>query len=210
MIKVDLQPEPPDFQEKVREPGVQFLKKKPNPSSKEWKTCWTRARKDLGRAYKDICAYCAVLHEPTARTVDHFHPKSIRPDLAYEWDNYRLACPFMNAFKRDYQDVLDPFTLKPMTFVIDFPSLQVTCGLEDEALRKQVNDTVERLHLNTEEMIEMREKQIGTYVAVRGMTFEYFWSTSPFIAAELDRQKLRERKQILELMPGLDGNVVKV
>jgi len=66
------------------------------------------------------------------------------------------------------------------------------------------------LHLNTEEMIEMREKQIGTYVAVRGMTFEYFWSTSPFIAAELDRQKLRERKQILELMPGLDGNVVKV
>jgi len=44
-------------------------------------------------AYDGVCAYTGmrmhrVLSDPT---IDHFVPKSKRPDLAYEWTNYRLA-----------------------------------------------------------------------------------------------------------------------
>ena len=60
--------------------------------------------------------------------VDHFYPKSVRPDMAYEWSNFRLASLKLNCRKREFQDVLDPFTIEPGWFCLSFPSLLFSLG----------------------------------------------------------------------------------
>src|SRR5439155_22494098 len=112
MMFIEPKEEPLTFQETVREPGRAFLKTSPNPKSWKNREYWQDCIPDLYDAYEGICAYCAEwIPETTGDpTVDHFIPKSVRPELAYEWSNFRLACLRFNRWKRNYQDVLDPFS----------------------------------------------------------------------------------------------------
>src|SRR5579859_2713100 len=124
-------PEPDIFEQKVRLPGKKFLKKHPNtiPTTKQWKNqdYWKYIRFHMHDAYEGICAYSAhwIPRGESIPNIDHFVPKSQRPDLAYEWDNYRLACPLINILKRDFQDVLDPFIIGKEWFFLSFPQLLV-------------------------------------------------------------------------------------
>src|SRR5436305_12258428 len=97
MIPVRPQPEPPIFDLLVRKKGRICLKKFSNPTGEQWvrKDYWKNVRKVLYEAYDGICAYSAHWIPFTDNpNIDHYIPKSVRPDLAYEWDNYRLACSF--------------------------------------------------------------------------------------------------------------------
>lgn len=82
-------------------------------------------------------------------SVDHFVPKSRRPDLAYEWSNYRLALPQVNSYKGDSTDVIDPFVVHEGWFVLDFPSCLVRPALAlPSATTEQIEKTVQVLKLN--------------------------------------------------------------
>jgi hypothetical protein len=98
VIPIKPQPEPDDFDQKVRQPGLAFLSKVPNPKTKEWRDYWVKSLPDLYKSYNKICAYSAQwISRPEGNpTVDHFLPKSAKPELAYEWHNFRLACLTLN------------------------------------------------------------------------------------------------------------------
>ena len=59
MIHIDLQPEPADFDIRVRQPGNAFLSKIPIPNSRRWgkNNYWSRCSAQLYQAYGGICAY---------------------------------------------------------------------------------------------------------------------------------------------------------
>ena len=120
MIPVKPAPEPDDFNDKVRIPGLRAIdemtgrktvrkgrkrsKVAENPEdipTKKFPSYWTRAIDDLRKSYNEICAYsCFRIHSVTgSASVDHMVPKSIRWDLIYEWKNYRLASGLMNSRK---------------------------------------------------------------------------------------------------------------
>lgn len=42
----------------------------------------------------EVCNYC---EENEANHIEHIHPKSFFPELAFIWDNYLLACPTCNS-----------------------------------------------------------------------------------------------------------------
>ena len=113
MIHVSQRLEPTCFDVKVRQRGLEFFRREsidisaPLPSSIKLPTYWRSCLDELYEAYDGICAYLAIYIERTAGgvTVDHYAPKSKRPDLAYEWDNYRLSSSIVNSRKRDYDDV---------------------------------------------------------------------------------------------------------
>lgn len=113
MIPVRPQPEPHDFSEKVRIPGDRFLRSVPKPNAGKFSrhAYWRSVSEDMRRAYAGVCAYSAIWCSRDAATTDHFIPTSKSPELAYEWYNFRLAGRSVNAEKRDFQDVADPFTL---------------------------------------------------------------------------------------------------
>ncbi|MFM5666742.1 hypothetical protein ACET62_21620, partial [Aeromonas veronii] len=99
MIPVQLQPEPADFDARVRQHGLDWLATNgialnaPPPDASKLPNYWTRSNKQLWDTYSGVCAYLAIYFEWVigAASTDHFVAKSQNAGDAYEWDNYRLS-----------------------------------------------------------------------------------------------------------------------
>ena len=190
MIPIQQRPEPSNFRTNIRDPGTQFLAQVPNPSKRQWgeNDLWRNCFNDLYREYHGICAYIGMWTPHHDATVDHYLPKSIYPQRAYDWENYRLSCEKANNNKSDL-DILDPFYIQSDWFILDFPSLQVkpnqNISLIDFNL---IKCTIDILRLNGEDFIQERLGWVMEYI--RGLDFTYLERFAPFIAYELRRQKL--------------------
>ena len=193
MIPVKAAPEPAGFDTGVRTEGRRFLRKarlRPPVAGEKWrnKEYWRRAIPGLFKAYGGFCAFTAFpIHPVTGwRTVEHFRPKSLHPNLAYEWSNLRLVCGLMNGRKGDHEDVLDPFTLPPNTFDINFVSGEIVvhnnCAA---AIRPQAVATIKRLKLNDPQCRAQRRDD-----ARRILKGEQIRDDNPFVAHCLEAQGL--------------------
>ena len=190
MIHVTLQPEPPDFDAKVRILGKAFIRAHPHPT--DWKDHWRKCLGDLHKAYKGICAYSAHWISPCegVASVDHFIPKSKNPSKAYEWDNFRLASLRMNARKGAHEDVLDPFTIAKETFVLDFTTLQPKPGPKlSRKIVREAMATIRRLKIDDDVCIESRIGWLQLY-SEKELTLSGLKKRAPFLAYEIERQGL--------------------
>jgi hypothetical protein len=185
VIHVDPQPEPASFDALVRQPGLRALATNVAELPPHWRACLP----DLYERYRGICAYlCVLIPRGTgARSVDHVAPKSKRRDLAYEWINYRLVSSLMNARKRDFEDVLDPFEIPDGWFILELSFLQVmpSPGLEPDT-RARVQATIDRLRLNDAECIGARALYYQAYVE-GDLSLAQLQEWSPFVAREVTR-----------------------
>ncbi|MFM9960655.1 MAG: hypothetical protein ACKV2Q_05460 [Planctomycetaceae bacterium] len=120
------------------------------------------------------------------RSVDHFAPKSRKWDQVYQWSNYRLACGPLNARKKDFGDVLDPFDITDGWFQLELVGFQV---IPDPSLKQptygRVQDTIIRLGLN--DFCRSRERDAENYWA-KEVSLRVLTEESPFVAKELRRQ----------------------
>jgi uncharacterized protein (TIGR02646 family) len=204
MIPVTPQPEPPEFDQKVRQRGQKWLHKKlshthpATASAIELKPYWQACLDELHQGYQGICAYLCIYVDRAqgSATVDHFQPKSQRPDLAYEWSNYRLACQRMNNSKRDFTDVLDPFTVQSAWFRLDFADGRIYAAPDLQPLiQTQVNATITRLRLNAIDLCKLRIAHWNDYIRHshdprEGVSASYLREKSPFVWSEAKRQEL--------------------
>lgn len=198
MIPVQAQPEPAAFDADVRKKGLAYLQRhgflldQPLPPNADIEPYWRACMTDLHRAYGGVCAYVGVFFERVmgGGSVDHFIAKSANAGLAYEWDNYRLACSTMNSRKRDYNDVLDPFLLAPDLF-----RLQLSTGhiypnpTLDAAPMRIVEETIGRLGLDDPQCREMRARWYQDYLEHQ-LPADYLKKKAPFIWVEASRQGL--------------------
>jgi hypothetical protein len=197
LIRVEEKTEPAEFDPRVRRPGLKYLGKTPAPSTREWNShsYWRRILPDLHDAYGGICAYSChwIPYDTGADTVEHFIAKSSDPPKAYEWSNYRLVCATLNGRKSDHEDVLDPFTIRPSTFILDFPSLLIKPNPNlDQDLANRVASTVIRLGLNDEgTCLKSRISWLTEYCS-ESISESYLERKAPFIMMELRRQDLVE------------------
>lgn len=193
MIHVDMQPEPPDFDRVVRQPGKTFLTKNAHPTEKQFQThaYWRKALKQLRDAYSGICAYSChwIPYDTGTDTVEHFRPKSLHPAEAYEWANYRFVCSRLNGRKGAHEDVLDPFLVQTGWFVIEFPSLLVKPKKRlRRRLQSHIQTTCDRLGLNDEDTcLKQRYHYVREYCVDR-LPFTWLKRNAPFLAHEVSRQ----------------------
>ena len=201
MIPVDLQPEPEDFDHKVRKPGLEWLAENgiavsaPLPAGMRLPPHWRRALEQLGAAYSQVCAYFAVRIDTVTGdlTTDHFVPKSKAPGRAYDWANLRLACLPANRRKHEHDDVLDPVGLKPDTFQINLAdgSIRANSDLEDETHEAALK-TISRLQLDDAKLRRRRASDYSQYLAnvedTRAQAV--LKAMSPFVWQEAARQGL--------------------
>lgn len=200
MIPVERQPEPESFDSMVRKPGKKFLKTLPvDPNIKiNWKNreYWQKALPDLKKSYRNVCAFTGLrLHPATgAATVEHFKHKKFHPQLAYEWENFRLACARVNSCKGQKENILDPFEIEEGWFELDFRTFLVNPNRKlQSSVRIAVATTIRELSLNTNNsFVEERQEYILNYCSGR-FDFTYLKEYAPFIAYELERQGLVER-----------------
>jgi hypothetical protein len=157
---------------------------------------WTRALDALHEAYGGICAYsCFYIDRPLSPTVDHFVAitKTALAD-AYEWENYRLACSLMNACKREFPDVLDPFDVKDDWFALDLNTLRVKPNekLDDPSVIQRIESTIVRLGLNERDCFLARKRYFDLYWnppdPAQPLPLWFLETQAPFLAREMRRQ----------------------
>ena len=199
-----LQPEPVGFDFNVRQPGARFLAANPNPSNKDYRgnTYWRWAADELHAAYRGICAYtCFYLLPPG--TIDHFRPKSAQANLAYEWNNLRLASYRVNVYKRDSVEVLDPFVIQPGWFVMDVPSCLIRPGEQlGEPITSQVQKTIDVLKLNDDDTFVQERCDIMLDYAKGNVSLDFLQRRFPFLAVEIVRHGLEAAALAIFKSPG--------
>lgn len=191
MIPVSPQPEPLDFDAKVRQRGRRFLAAHRTPTSQDFKNhrYWKDAVDDLYRAYQGVCAYTGIhISRRGSKSVDHFKPKSLYPDLAYEWRNYRLALQKINEYKGDIDGIVDPFSVPLAWFILDFPSCLVKAGpglaIQETTM---VSRTITALHLNDDDNLVKYRFEFMLQLVEGKVTLRDVQDYFPFLAAEIIR-----------------------
>ena len=207
MIRVTVALEPTSFNANVRVPGTTFLQVNPNPSSIDFgpHSYWKTIAGELFIAYQKTCAYsCSPIWVRNAATVDHHLPKTLRPDRAYEWNNYRLARFKMNSNKGVNLAVLDPFLVEDHWFEIDFPSCLVKPGVGlTPDIRARVVETIRCLRLNDDdELVDERARQM-IELTNGDISFAKLSREYPLLAREVTRQGLLGNlNNIFKPLPG--------
>lgn len=190
MIPISLQPEPNNFDLDVRQKGAKWLQEN---TSNKLPPYWRECLDDLYTAYDGICAYYAIKVDEISgnRTVDHFKPKLKYPNLAYEWDNYRFACGSANSKKRDFEDVLDPFSLPDNLFYIHFGTGEVLINPQmDNETTQNAERTINRLSLNDNRLKNRRKEDFLRYYQEKSISLDELKQQNPFVWAEILRQDL--------------------
>lgn len=96
----------------------------------------------------------------------------------------------MNSRKRDFSDVLDPFTMLDDTFYLDFSAGSIYPNPALTATAKQeADDTLKRLKLDDTECRTARIEYYNEYKA-GNISSDYFRRMSPFVWKEANRQGL--------------------
>ncbi len=198
MIHVTAQHEPDSFDAKVRQKGRAWLQKKaipldqPLPPKTRLEPYWRQCLDELHTSYDGCCAYLAMylVRATGGVSVDHYISKSHRPDMAYEWSNYRLASLRMNSRKRDYDDVLDPFEVDTGWFRLELVTGRVYPNPQlPVAQKREIQTTIDRLGLDDDRNREERASHYQEYGKGQ-YTVDHLKKHSPFAWSEAERQGL--------------------
>lgn len=211
MIPLVLAPEPADFDEKVRQPGLAAIDelvgrtpriRRPGPRrskvaeteakipASKFPELWRAALDDMMSAYEQRCAYLAMFIEHTGNpTVDHVIPKSFAWDKVYEWNNYRLCTGIVNSKKGKLLELIDPVDAKNGWFELDLASFRVVRGTSPATQHAKIDATLPLLNLR--DCCRQRERYVEDYrlgPGNKGIDLAYLERRAPFIASELRRQ----------------------
>ena len=143
--------EPASFDSDCRQKGTAWLVAKrlagQNPRTSKYPNHWANYEDDLAAAFHQRCGWWAMWI--AEGEVEHFLSKKNRPDLAYEWGNYRYIAGSVNGSKGNHDDnVLDPFEVQEGWFEVILPSMQlVMTHLVPPALADKARFTLKQLRL---------------------------------------------------------------
>jgi 5-methylcytosine-specific restriction endonuclease McrA len=205
--------EPPEFDVKVRQPGLSAIDelvgraprvrrrghKRKNLVAQEqdipaeaFPPYWRVALPEMLVAYERRCAYLSMyIHHATGNpTVDHVLPKSYFWNQVYEWANYRLCAGVINSKKGELLTLVDPFEIGPGWFSLNLNTIHVERGeTAPTAEWPRVDATLPVL--NQRLCVQEREEYVRCYrlgPGAGGFDLAHLEFRAPFVASELRRQ----------------------
>lgn len=130
-------------------------------------------RKALEEMYGGYCCYCdASVGEVAHEHIEHRKPKSIFPELAFQWENLHLSCPKCNMAKgNDFDDadpILDPTEDRPISdhLTYDEPE-RGDDGLYCRAESKRGATTIKQANLDRS---KLRRSRLDVYLSTLKVT----------------------------------------
>ena len=181
MIECGSVPEPPEFCQRARIPGNQWLAAHPN--AKRPRDYWSPFKGDLAAGFQMRCAYSAMF-EPVG-TVEHFvswHESRLH---AYEWTNYRYSAAWINSSKKNEQssNLMDPFSVQDGWFEVILPSLQLRVSNSiPGTLRALAEYTIRRLRLVHDERVMRQRREWYRMYQCGELSFDGLEKKAPLIA----------------------------
>ena len=187
MIRVALVPEPPDFDERARQPGKAWLAENSGTTNRP-RDYWSPFREVLADGCQHRCAYTAMY--TSDGTIDHYRSCKTHLELAYEWLNYRYAGSWANSLKRD-REVLDPHEVGDDWFEILLPSLQlVATDKVPLQYRGVVEQTLRILRLKHDErLLKLRRRWLEMYER-KELSIDGLRKVAPLIAAAVEKEDI--------------------
>jgi len=178
-------PEPESFHTDCRMPGrAWFVARRltgESPKTSEFPNLWAKYEGELSRAFDGRCGWWAMWI--AEGEVEHFLSKRNRPDLAYEWNNYRFIAGSVNGSKANHDDkVLDPFEVQDGWFEVILPSMQliVSSSLPPE-LEEKARFTLKQLRLRDgTKVVRCRQRWYGSFK--KGMPMSELEKFAPLLA----------------------------
>lgn len=187
MIRFAPVPCPAELEERCRRAGLAWLAE--HPDAERPKDLWSPFKSQLATGFGHLCAY-SCMYEPVG-TVDHYLSMKNHRALAYDWDNYRFASPWINSSKQALDDaVLDPFLVGDDWFEILLPSLQlVVSDAVPEEHRARAVYTLERLHLRDDERVIRQRREWYRMYQDKHLTLDGLRKKAPLIARAVEKQQ---------------------
>lgn len=175
MMRVDQQPMPNGFVDKICKPGQKWLRD--NPGAKSLKSLWLdplfpgkeSVKTILWRSYHRICSY-TLFRLRASYNVEHYLPKgnSSSRELAYCWYNYRLSDSYLNMRKHTSK-APDPFRVPIDACEINFGDQARIVVSPNVANAAELDNAINNvLHLNE-----------GAYPLDRFTAYERYLSKDP-------------------------------
>lgn len=163
-----------------------------HPGAARPKDLWSPYLASLAQGFGNRCGYAAMF-DSAAGTVDHYLSWKNRPDLAYDWRNYRFAMHWINAKKGSLDAaVLDPHEVGDDWFEVLLPSMQlVLTDKVPKAKRARAQFTLDRLGLGDgEKAIRSRRAWYDQFLA-GGLTLAGLEVVAPLIATAFRKQEAK-------------------
>jgi hypothetical protein len=142
--------EPPEFEERTGGPGRAWLRTKDYLHRNRPQNYWSWCSEPLREAFHERCGWLAmyIADGQVEHLVSWDECKHERPELAYQWSNYRYVLPRLNSRKRNLSGVLDPFEVGVGWFRVELPSLLMVCtSLVPGPMRARAQRTIDELGL---------------------------------------------------------------
>jgi len=136
------------------------------------------------------CMYCSGSE---SAQVEHFRPKVLRPELAFEWSNLLWVCGICNLAKGDRFEVgtppIDPFVESPWDyfFIDQFGNLTPKWDSAADDFDARAKHTLELYGLDRQALQETREERL---VDLRGKVID---SLTLFQNGAISREDLEMR-----------------
>jgi len=187
LIRFEPVPEPPDFDEKARQPGLAWLAA--NPPPKRPRDFWSPFKPNLAEGFHQLCGYSAM-YEPVG-TFDHFLSCKRFRARAYEWSNYRFASGWINSVKQAADaKVLDPYEVHDGWFEILLPSLQLVVSQRvPPKIRPKAEHTLRRLRLRDDERVIRQRREWYRMYQDGELSIEGLHKKAPLIARAVEKQE---------------------
>lgn len=175
---------------------MRFLARNSTPTAFQFKrhNYWREIHDELYNLYGGICAYCASWTPRTFNlqfdntSIDHFIPKTVSPQMAYDWDNFRICRARLNANKGDSINVVDPFSIGDGWFILDFSTFLIAASSSIPIyISSRVNETITILCLNDNDYVDQRIEIVKNY-CLDYLSISDLHEKYPFIAHEVVRQ----------------------
>jgi len=116
-------------------------------------------KRTLAESSHSKCAFCETKPGESGNIeVEHFSPKSLYPELTFEWDNLLPACRKCNEAKSAFDTIdepmIDPSKLDPET-VLTYSYLRI-CPIKGTESEKRAETTIKVCNLNSDRLYRAR------------------------------------------------------
>lgn len=152
------------------------------------------------------CAFCECKPgESSNIEIEHFEPKSIYPNLAFEWDNMLPSCRKCNEVKSDYDTrtspIINPAKEDPET-LLTYNFLRMI-PLQGSGQEEKADNTITVCNLNSDRLYTVRselQKSITEYMDELKSKFEWIEEADTLQKRRYRITKLSNSIEIIDSM----------
>ena len=149
------------------------------------------------------CAFCECIPSEGGNVeIEHFKPKSIYPDLTFEWINFLPACRKCNGSKDSHdtgvEPIINPYDTDPKD-VFYFEDIEIKSV--ESPLKESANKTIEVCGLNT---VRLWKPRAEILVSLRVFSRAIEEALEELKNADTERKKVNKVRKLREAIDTIE------